>query len=263
MIDRNSYQKKKSAKNNIGFYIALAICIVTIAAAAWTTYGSVVDYNTQPTAEENSKAESDVKVNNDVSGQKYESSEEKTSEVSVIQESFQKDVNSGVSEVQTVDNYDENVETVENVNTEISAEPVQQTVSENSSSRPVENGKIIKEFSPDNPIKSKTTSDWRTHKGIDISASSGTPVHSITGGTVKSVYKDAMLGNVVCIEHTGGYTAYYCGLTETTVARAGNAVSEGDTIGYVGIVPSEVLDESHLHIEVKKENQYINPSSLF
>ena len=36
--------KDKSAKKNTGFYIALAICVVSVAAAAWTTYGSVVEY---------------------------------------------------------------------------------------------------------------------------------------------------------------------------------------------------------------------------
>ena len=103
MNDRNEYEEKKSAKNNTGFYIALAICIVTIAAAAWTTYGSVTEYR-QKTAEETSSPASEVKVNNDVSGQKYESSvaqipvKDESSEISVEESSSEQSVESSIQE---------------------------------------------------------------------------------------------------------------------------------------------------------------------
>lgn len=253
MMDRNEYKEKKSAKNNIGFYIALTICIVTIAAAAWTTYGSVVDYN-QQTAEETSSPSSEVKVNNDVSGQKYESS---AAESSLLEESSE--ISDDISQEESVTVLESSIE----VSEESSFAPVQESSTEKSPVQPVEKGTIIKIFSPNNPIKSNTTSDWRTHQGIDISAKIGAAVHAVRDGTVKSIYKDPMLGNVICIEHTGGYTAYYCGLTETTIAKEGNTVSAGDTIGYIGIVPFEVLDESHLHLEVKKDGEYIDPTNLF
>lgn len=249
MIDKNEYQEKKSVQNNIGFYIALAICIVTIAAAAWTTYGSVTEYR-QNTAEDASSSASEVKVNNDVSGQRYESS---VTQMPVKEESSET--------------------SAEESSSEESSEPEQSSISEQSfvsdvsrddrPTQPVENGTIIKVFSPKNPVRSNTTSDWRTHQGIDISAKNGTAVHAVRNGTVKSVYSDPMLGNVICIEHSGGYTAYYCGLTETPVVMEGNTVYAGDTIGYVDIVPFEVLDESHLHLEVKKDGEYVDPTKLF
>ena len=86
---------------------------------------------------------------------------------------------------------------------------------------------------------------------------------SYISNTVKSVYNDVMLGNVVCVEHIGGYTAYYCGLTDTPNVSEGDIVYAGDTVGYVGIVPLEMLDESHLHLEVQKNGEYIDPVKLF
>ncbi len=245
MLDREQYQEKKSVKNNAGFYIALAICIVTIAAAAWTTYGSVADYNSRQ-EEESSSPASNVEVHHDVSGQKYEESSAGESSMEPSPEPSQ------VEESQT-----------EESSEEPSSEPVQETVAEDHPSPPIEKGTIIKVFSPQNPLQSKTTSDWRTHHGVDIAASEGTPVHAMHNGTVQSVSSDPMLGNVICIEHTGGYTAYYCGLTETSVVKEGSAVASGDTIGYIGIVPSEMLDESHLHLEVTKDGAYIDPTKLF
>ena len=221
-MDKNEFDKRKSFKSNIGFYIALTICIVTIAAAAWTTYGSVAEYNSQ-IQETTSLPSEDVEVNNDVSGQNYESSISESTEPSLVVEESR----------------------------DTSPRP------------PFENCTIIKKFSPKAPVKSVTTSDWRTHRGIDISAKSGEAVHAVRNGTVKSVYNDVMLGNVVCVEHIGGYTAYYCGLTDTPNVSEGDIVYAGDTVGYVGIVPLEMLDESHLHLEVQKNGEYIDPVKLF
>ena len=248
-MDKNEFKESKSFKSNIGFYIALTICIVTIAAAAWTTYGSVAEYNTQ-IQENTSQPSEDVKVNNDVSGQRYESS---VSESSVIQQSSE--ISREVSK--------EESSMAESSIAEISEEPVREVSKDYAPRPPVENVTIIKKFSPKDPLKSATTSDWRTHQGIDISAKGGTPVYAVRNGTVKSVYNDTALGNVVCIEHIGGYTAYYCGLTEDTAVQDGDKVYAGDIIGYVGIVPLEVLDESHLHFEVKKDGEYIDPARIF
>ena len=231
-------------KSNIGFYIALTICIGTIAAAAWTTYGSVAEYNSQIQESTLSQPSEEVRANNEVSDQKYESS--------VIQSSVFREV-SEKSEVESSvpESAEPSFEAVREVSEEMTVQP------------PVEHVTIIKKFSPENPLKSATTSDWRTHQGLDIAAKSGEEVHAARNGTVRSVYKDTALGNVVCIEHTGGYIAYYCGLDDNTAVDEGNIVKAGDIIGYVGTVPIEILDESHIHMEVRKSGEYIDPSILF
>ncbi len=231
-------------KSNIGFYIALTICIGTIAAAAWTTYGSVAEYNSQIQESIPSQPSAEMKANNEISDQKYESS--------VIQQSSFREVSEpSETESSISESAEPSVEPVREVSEEMTVQP------------PVENVTIIKKFSPENPLKSATTSDWRTHQGLDIAAPSGAEVHAARNGTVRSVYQDTALGNVVCIEHTGGYIAYYCGLDDHTAVDEGNIVKAGDIIGYVGTVPIEILDESHIHIEVRKSGEYIDPSILF
>lgn len=239
--------KKRSPKQNAGFYVSLAICVAAIAAAAWTTYGSVLDYtNTEiePENSQKSQVSDNKEVNNEISGEKYENSQK---EISNTENSNKQQESSAETE-----------------NTpQTSTEPVQQTVLETKRTSPIENGKVQKTFSPQNPIQSKTTSDWRTHNGIDIAASKGTPVRAMTSGTVKSITKDTLFGNIICINHIGGYVAYYCGLSDTSVVSEGNVVSTGDTIGYVDSIPCEILDESHLHFAVTLENEYIDPTKLY
>ncbi len=254
-----NYKNQKSPKKNVGFYIALAICIVTVAAAAWTTYGSVMDYS--ELAEESSEQSAEVKVDQDVSGEKYESEAEENN-VSDDESTEESAEPSEESDEESDTQESDEAEAVPQDAQEDSEEAVETAV-DTSRTSPIEKGKIIKKFSPNNPIQSKTMSDWRTHSGVDISASKGTPVHSITGGTVKMIYKDALLGNVIVVEHTGGFTAYYCGLTDTPVVKTGNTVSTGDTIGYVGTVPGEILDESHLHLEIKSDSDLIDPTTIF
>ncbi len=238
----NSFKKNKSVKKNTGFYIALAICIVSVAAAAWTTYGSVVEYSSTGESTESSE----LQAGNDVSGEKYE---QENSDM-VTQSSLEEES----SDVGSDDTASESTaDTATQANTE---------AEEKKLSQPIENGRVIKKYSPDDPLFSKTTSDWRIHRGTDISAPEGGAVRSSTDGVVKSVEKSAMLGNTICIEY-GDYDIYYCGLTESPVVSEGNNVSSGDTIGYVGIVPGELLDESHIHIEVKKGKDYVDPETIF
>ena len=233
---KNERNEKKSPKKNAGFYIALAICVVAIAAAAWTTYGSVLEYSDLQQESSEQESSENIEAGKDVKGEKYDNSTTESS----VEPSENSTENSNESDVEA-----------------------SETAVDTTRVPPIENGDVIKAFSPQNPIYSKTTSDWRIHNGVDIGASEGTPVRAITSGTVKSISKDAMLGNVICINHIGGYTAYYCGISETPVVAEGNIVSTGDTIGYVSAVPYEMLDESHLHLAVMLENDYIDPTTLY
>ena len=245
-----SYRKPKPPKNNAGFYIALGICIVTVAAAAWTTYGSITE-NSDITDE--SLSTSEMPVDNNVSGEEYPkdgSSSENESTAS------QESENTAAS-----DDREESTESSDNTDNKHMNVNAEAQSSEEEMHYPVDNGETIKKFSLTEMVYSKTTSDWMIHRGIDISASEGMPVHAISGCTVKSVYKDALLGNVICIAHDG-FEAYYCGVTDASVVSDGYVVDGGDTIGYVGTVPCEMSDESHIHLEIKTNNKCSDPAKV-
>ncbi len=234
---RNSSYRTKKSKKNIGFYIALAICVVTVAGAAWTTYGSVMEYH----GETESSQQEELPAGNDVSGEKYHSGEPEENSTESSTESSEEE-SSGVESEGSAD--------------EANTEPEEPTYCP-----PVEEGKTIKPYSPQDPLFSRTTSDWRTHPGMDISAEEGCAVRSMTDGVVKSVSKNEMLGNMICIQ-SDSYEIRYCGMSEKPIVSEGNHVQAGDTIGYVGLVPGELLDDSHIHIEVRHDGELIDPDTL-
>ena len=119
-------------------------------------------------------------------------------------------------------------------------------------------GNVSKSYSTNSLIYSKTYDDMRTHNGIDILAETGTVVKPIAKGTVKDVYEDLLLGNTVVINHGDEVYSYYSGLNDVSVKK-GDDVSATKVIGTVGEVPSECLDAPHLHLMIKKGDEYQSP----
>ncbi len=119
-------------------------------------------------------------------------------------------------------------------------------------------GEVIKKFSSDQPVYSKTMSDWRTHEGLDFKAEEGEKIRSVGNGKVTKVISDPMWGYVVEIDY-GTFTGRYCALKQGTVVSIDDIVSAGDIIGEVGTIPVESGDEAHLHFEVIKDQKKIDP----
>lgn len=67
------------------------------------------------------------------------------------------------------------------------------------------------------------------HDGIDISAPLGTPVYAAREGSV--IYSDSLrgYGNVVIIEHAGGYATVYAH-NEANLVRVGDRVRQGQAV---------------------------------
>ena len=125
------------------------------------------------------------------------------------------------------------------------------------------NGKIIKEYNRDTPSFNKTMGDWRTHPGVDIKGAEGEQVIAAAYGTVKKIYQDPMYGTVVEIDHGNSVTGRYCGLEkETLEISLDDTVKEGQTLGFLGVVPGEKDYEPHLHYEIIIDGKHINPLDI-
>jgi len=121
-------------------------------------------------------------------------------------------------------------------------------------------GEMTAEFSKDNLIYSKTMQDWRVHTGIDIRGDLGAPVKAASDGVVISVGNDEMKGFVVVLQHEDGLETIYANLQAGEVVKEGQAVKQGEVIGGVGATANfEIAEAPHLHFEVRKEGEYVNP----
>ncbi len=125
--------------------------------------------------------------------------------------------------------------------------------------KPVE-GEIVKEFAKEKLVYSETLREWVTHNGIDIKADKTTIVKASEEGTVKSIKNDPRYGITVVIEHAEGYKTIYSNLLTAEFVTEGEKLKQGQTIGTVGNTATfEIADEPHLHFEILKDEEYINP----
>ena len=122
---------------------------------------------------------------------------------------------------------------------------------------------IHKDYSPETPTYNATMGDWRTHNGIDFKGAEGDQVKAIANGKVINVYEDVLLGTVVEIDHGNELTAKYSGLNADTIeVKKGASVKGGTLIGYLGVVPCEKTDISHLHFEAIYKGKNVDPLEI-
>jgi len=101
---------------------------------------------------------------------------------------------------------------------------------------------------------------YRAHMGIDYAAPIGTPIFSVANGKVVHLGYNGAFGNLIILEHDGGYRTYYAHLSNYNVELAlGNEVRRGLEIGYVGSTGRST--GPHLHFELRKDGVYIDPYS--
>lgn len=100
---------------------------------------------------------------------------------------------------------------------------------------------------------------YRFHSGIDIGAGGGTAIWASASGTVTVSSYDSGYGNYVSIAHDNGYSTLYAHMSSRAVS-AGDRVSQGQVIGYVGT--TGVSTGYHIHYEVFSGGTRINPLSV-
>ena len=95
-----------------------------------------------------------------------------------------------------------------------------------------------------------------TSLGIDIRSKSGDDVRVVAEGIVTAITWQRGRGNIVIVDHFGGYYTVYTHLQNIFV-QVDNRVSLGDVLGTVG--ESGSLKGPMLHFEIWRKNQVQNP----
>jgi murein DD-endopeptidase MepM/ murein hydrolase activator NlpD len=99
------------------------------------------------------------------------------------------------------------------------------------------------------------------HTGVDFAAERGTPVRAVGDGVINQAGWNGSYGKLVEIQHDASFTTRYAHLQGYgNGIRTGTVVKKGQIIGFVGSTGRST--GPHLHFELYKDQQYINPFSL-
>lgn len=100
------------------------------------------------------------------------------------------------------------------------------------------------------------------HSGQDFAAPTGTEVYSTGDGIVETIESSAYsgYGNCIVIDHGFGYKTRYAHLSKFNVKK-GQKIKRGNVIGFVG--STGFSTGPHLHYEVEKGGEKVNPVNFF
>jgi murein DD-endopeptidase MepM/ murein hydrolase activator NlpD len=94
------------------------------------------------------------------------------------------------------------------------------------------------------------------HRGVDISANYGDPIHVTADGVVVAAETRTGYGRLVVVDHGFGTTTWYGHLSGFNVT-AGQEIHRGDVLGYAGT--SGRATGPHVHYEIRLNGAPINP----
>lgn len=101
----------------------------------------------------------------------------------------------------------------------------------------------------------------RAHKGVDLAAPIGTPIHATGDGTIVMIDRNNAYGNMIKIAHNKTFASIYAHMLRFQKGLSrGNHVKRGQIIGYVG--QSGLATGPHCHYEFHVNQQAKNPSTI-
>lgn len=189
--------------------------------------------------------------------------EEAGSSISKTIEEIQEQIENTIEENNVENEVVEENEITQTNSQEVESEPeevVQEEVKkELSFAYPVE-GEILRDYAMEELVYSETLDEWTAHQGLDIKADRTTVVKAAEEGTVVAIKNDPRYGLTVIIEHEDGYKTVYSNLLTTEFVVEDEKVEKGQSIGTVGNSAAfEIADEPHLHFEMLKNGEYVDP----
>lgn len=202
---------------------------------------------------------------------KTENLEQASTQISKTVEEVKKEAEESEKQINSVTIFDNTTDNNEQVidNNTVSKNEEQEIVEATSAEpekkelefiKPVE-GNISREFAKDTLVYSETLKEWITHFGIDIEADKTTVVKAVEEGEVTAIKTDPRYGITVIIKHADGFETRYANLLTSEYVTVGEKVSKGQTLGTVGnTAVFEIADKYHLHFEMLKDDEYVNPT---
>jgi murein DD-endopeptidase MepM/ murein hydrolase activator NlpD len=100
----------------------------------------------------------------------------------------------------------------------------------------------------------------KMHTGVDIIAPKGTAILATADGIIESTNYSEGYGKHIKIKHGDQYQSMYAHLNDIQV-KAGQKVRKGEVIGIIGSTGKSLA--VHLHYEVIKNGEKVNPSTYF
>lgn len=125
------------------------------------------------------------------------------------------------------------------------------------------NGTIIREYSDTALVWSSTLKQYSTHLGTDFTSEDGN-VFASAKGAVKEIGTNALDGKYIVLTHGDGYITKYMSLETLPSLKVGDQVEQGQLLGKMSTSQgTESLDGNHLHFEMTKNGEDINPLEVF
>jgi len=119
--------------------------------------------------------------------------------------------------------------------------------------RPVERGWISSKFG----YRSDPFTGRRTfHYGLDLAGRRNTEIVAVAAGVVIWSGRRSGFGNVVEINHGGGYSTLYAHNSKN-LSQVGDTVKKGQAIALMGSTGHST--GTHVHFEVRKDGKPVNP----
>lgn len=127
--------------------------------------------------------------------------------------------------------------------------------------QPVSNAELTRMASGYGYRTDPFTKARKFHYGMDFTAPRGTPVYAAGDGVIKRADASSSgYGNHIRIDHGFGYVSLYAHLYKYNI-RKNQKVKRGDIIGFVGSTGRS--EAPHLHYEIFKDGQRINPINFY
>ncbi len=125
--------------------------------------------------------------------------------------------------------------------------------------RPIRFSRISSRFSNSrfHPILRR----WRAHRGVDYAADAGTPIEATADGVVTRRGWSDTYGRVIDVRHSNGFATRYAHMQGfASGTSVGSRVTQGQTIGYVGM--TGMATGPHLHYEMHVNGRRVDPLAI-